>query len=110
MVIDEVAVRVSFTLETSVLLCALGVDRALGERGGVREWLVPSVEELGSSRRLTLPGFSIGSATEVLDEDAGEEGEGVEVGFGFGDGYDLAAFEAGLCEGLLEGVSDEAVS
>ena len=50
------------------------------------------------SRSYLYPGFSIGSATEVLDEDAGEEGEGVEVGFGFGDGYDLAAFEAGLCE------------
>ena len=35
---DEIAARVSFTLETSVLLCALGVDREVLERGGVREW------------------------------------------------------------------------
>ena len=35
---DEVAARVSFTLETSVLLCALGVDRAVFERGGFWEW------------------------------------------------------------------------
>lgn len=34
---DEVAARVSFTLETSVLLCALGVDREFFERGGVWE-------------------------------------------------------------------------
>ena len=35
--------------------------------------------------------FSFGSAAEVLDDDAGEEGDGVEVGFGFGDGYDLGS-------------------
>ena len=34
-------------------------------------------------------GFSFGSAAEVLDEDAGEEGDGIEVGFGFGDSYDF---------------------
>ena len=37
LVIDEVAVRVSFTLETSVLLCALGVDRAAFERSAFWE-------------------------------------------------------------------------
>ena len=33
-----------------------------------------------------------------MDDDAGEEGDGVEVGFGFGDGYDLgpAACESSL--------------
>jgi hypothetical protein len=40
---------------------------------------------------LTLRRFSFGSAAEVLDDDAGEEGGGVEVGFGFGDGYDFGA-------------------
>jgi hypothetical protein len=33
---------------------------------------------------LTIPGFPFGSAAEVLDDDTGEEGDGVEVGFGFG--------------------------
>ena len=40
---------------------------------------------------MTLQGFSFGSAAEVLDDEAGEEGDGVEVGFGFGDGYDEVA-------------------
>jgi hypothetical protein len=40
---------------------------------------------------MILVGFSLGSAAEVLDDDAREEGDGVEVGFGFRDGYDLAA-------------------
>ncbi len=40
--------------------------------------------KFGSSRRLTLHGFALGSAAEVLDDDAGEEGYGVEVGFSFG--------------------------
>jgi hypothetical protein len=45
---------------------------------------------------MTLQGFSFGSAAEELDDDAGEEGGGVEVGFGFGDCYDEATttFEA----------------
>jgi hypothetical protein len=38
---------------------------------------------------MTLRRFSFGSATEVLDDDAGEEGDGVKVGFG--DGYDLGS-------------------
>jgi hypothetical protein len=33
---------------------------------------------------MTLQGFSFGSAAEVLDEEANEEGDGVEVGFSFG--------------------------
>jgi len=54
--------------------------------------------------------FSFGSAAEVLDDDADEEGDGVEVGFGFGDGYDFCASEAGLTEGIFKGVSDEATT
>ena len=59
---------------------------------------------------MILVGFSFGSAAEVLDDDAGEEGDGVEVGFGFGDGYDFCASEAGLTEGIFKGVSDEATT
>ena len=47
--------------------------------------------KFGSCGTMTLQGFSFGSAAEILDDDAGEEGYGVEVGFGFGDGYDLGA-------------------
>ena len=68
-----------------------------------------SEEEFGSGRRLTLPGFSLGSAAEVLDDDASEEGDGVEVGFGFGDGYDFGA-AAGTGEALFKSVSDEATA
>ena len=57
---------------------------------------------------MTLQGFSFGSAAEILEDKAGEEGDGGEVGFGFGDGYDLVAFEAGFVEGLRKGVPDEA--
>jgi hypothetical protein len=59
---------------------------------------------------MTLQRFEFGSAAEVLDDDAGEEGDGVEVGFGFGDGYDFCASEAGLTEGIFKGVSDEATT
>jgi hypothetical protein len=45
-----------------------------------------------------------------LGDDAREEGDGVEVGFGFGDGYDFCASEAGLTEGIFKGVSDEATT
>ena len=45
---------------------------------------------LGSCGTMTQ-GFSLGSAAEVLDDEACEEGDAVEVGFGFGDGYDEAA-------------------
>ena len=82
---------------------------------------MPSVEEFGSSRRLTLQGFAMSSwaveeasavagDAELVDGSAEDEEDAGEVGFRFGDSYDLAAFEVGLCEGLLEGVSDEAVS
>jgi len=47
---------------------------------------------------------------EVLDYDAGEKRDGVEVGFGFGDGYDFCASEAGLAEGIFKGVSYEATT
>ena len=57
---------------------------------------------------MTLQGFSFGSAAEILEDKAGEEGDGGEVGFGFGDGYDLVAIEAGFVEGLRKGVPDEA--
>ena len=59
---------------------------------------------------MTLRGFSFGSAAEVLDDDAREEGDGVEVGFGFGDGYDFGARKAGVAEGVFKGVSDEATT
>jgi hypothetical protein len=59
---------------------------------------------------MTLQSFSFGSAAEVLDDDAGEKGNGVEVGFGFGDGYDFCASEAGLAEGIFKGVSYETAS
>ena len=57
--------------------------------------------------KMTLRRFSFGSAAEVLDDDAGEEGDGVEVGFGFGDGYDFAIVG---CTCDLEGVANEADS
>ena len=43
---------------------------------------------------------------EVLDYDAGEECEGVEVGFGFRDGYDevAASGEAAIDESTSDGV------
>ena len=47
-----------------------------------------------------------GSAAEELDDDAGEEGDGVEVGFGFGDGYD---FGAAACESSLKPAPMEVV-
>jgi hypothetical protein len=39
-----------------------------------------------------------------LDGGAGKEGDGVEVGFGFGDGYDFAIVDS-TCD--LEGVPNE---
>ena len=42
---------------------------------------------------------------DLVEGDAEEEGDGGDVGFGFGDGYDLVAFETGLAEGLLKRVS-----
>jgi hypothetical protein len=56
---------------------------------------------------MILVGFSFGSAAKVLDDDAGEERDGVEVGFGFGDGYDFAIVGS-TCD--LEGVANEAAS
>jgi len=53
--------------------------------------------------------FLLGSAAEVLDGDASEENDGIEEGFGFGDGYDFCA-TAGTHEVFSEAVSDEAVS
>jgi hypothetical protein len=50
---------------------------------------------------MALPVF--GLAAEVLDDDAGEEGDGVEVGFGFGDGYD---FGSAACESSLKPASN----
>jgi len=41
-------------------------------------------ETFGSCGTMTLQGFSFGSAAEELDEEAKEEGDGVEVGFSFG--------------------------
>ena len=60
---------------------------------------------------MLLQGFTLGSAAEVLDDAAGEEDDGVEVGFGFGDGYDLgASSKAGLNKRPLKGVSYETAS
>ena len=70
---------------------------------------------------MTLQGFAFGSAADVLDDDAGEEalavageadlvegdaeeeGDGGDVGFGFGDGYD---FGAAACESSLKSASN----
>ncbi len=54
---------------------------------------------------ISLQALSLGSVAEVLDDEAGEEGDGVEVGFGFGDGYD---FGAAAAEALLEAASRKA--
>ena len=51
--------------------------------------------------------FLLGSAADVLDGEAGEENDGIEEGFGFGDGCDFCATAA---EAPVEAVSDEAVS
>ena len=53
---------------------------------------------------------AVAGEAELVDGSAEDQEDAGEVGFRFGDSYDLAACEAGLCEGLLEGVSDEAVS
>jgi hypothetical protein len=58
--------------------------------------------------RIKFQKFLLGSAADELDKDAGEEGDGVKVGFGFGDGYDFGA--AAGRESLLEAISDEAVA
>ena len=83
-----------------------GIWAAL-ERGGVCEWVVYSEEEFGSCGTMTQGG-SLGSAPKVLDDDAGEEEHGGEVGFGFGDGYDEATttFEAAV----YQSISYEAVA
>ena len=70
---------------------------------------------------MTLQGFAFGSAADVLDDDAGEEalavageadlvegdaeeeGDGGDVGFGFGDGYDLGS---AACESSLKSASN----
>ena len=70
-----------------------------GHRGcrAVKSWV----------RRESKPtNFSFGSAADVLDDEAGEEGDGVEVGFGFGDGYDFRA-ASGTREALLKPASNE---
>ena len=42
---------------------------------------------------------------ELVDAEAEEKEDAGDVGFGFGDGYDLVAFETGFAEGLLKRVS-----
>ena len=56
---------------------------------------------------MTLQRFEFGSAAEVLNDDAGEESDGGDVGFGFRDGYDFAIVDS-VCD--LEGVPNEAAS
>ena len=62
---------------------------------------------LGHAGGWLSKGFLFDSAADVLDNEAGKEGEGVEVGFGLGDGYDevAVAFEATD----FKSFSDEAV-
>ena len=55
---------------------------------------------------IILQGLSPGSAADVLDDEASDEDDGIEEGFGFGDGYDFRA-SAGR-EALIEAISDEA--
>jgi hypothetical protein len=57
---------------------------------------------------MILQGFSFGSAAEVLDGEACEENDGIEEGFGFGDGYYFRA--AAGREALIEAISDEAAA
>ena len=59
--------------------------------------------KFGSCGSRNLQGFSFGSAAAVLDDDAREEGDGVEVGFGFWDGYDLGS---AACESSLKPASN----
>ena len=56
---------------------------------------------------MILQGFSLGSAAEVLDGEACEENDGIEEGFGFGDGYDFCATAA---EALVEAISNKAAA
>ena len=56
---------------------------------------------------MALPVF--GLAAEV-DDATEEEDHAGEVGFGFGDCYDFGAGEAGIAEGPLEAIADEAGS
>jgi hypothetical protein len=57
---------------------------------------------------MTLKGFSFGSAAEVLDGEACEEGDGIKEGFGFRDGYDFAATARESAD--FESASNEAVA
>ena len=68
----------------------------------------PSEEEFGSCGTMTLKGFSFGSAAEVLDGEACEEGDGIKEGFGFRDGYDFAATARESAD--FESASNEAVA
>jgi len=53
------------------------------------EGAAPSAHSFPVRRMMTLQGVLLGSAAEVLNDDCCEEGEGVEVGFRLGDGYDF---------------------
>lgn len=57
---------------------------------------------------MILQGLSPGLSADVLDDEAGEEGDGIEEGFGFGDGYDFGA--DAWRESLFEAISDEAAA
>ena len=63
------------------------------ESAATLPWQTNALMSSSASREFwrTFRGFSLGSAAEVLDADAREEGDGAEVGFGFGDGYDEVA-------------------
>jgi hypothetical protein len=57
---------------------------------------------------MILQGFLLGSAADVLDDEAGEENDGIEEGFGLRDGYDFAATARESAD--FESASNEAVA
>ena len=63
------------------------------ESAATLPWQTNALMSSSASREFgrTFRGFSLGSAAEVLDAHAREEGDGAEVGFGFGDSYDEVA-------------------
>jgi len=53
---------------------------------------------------------SLSSAAEVLDDDAGEKRDGVEVGFGFGDSDDFGSAAYDLTAAPRETIDFESVA
>jgi len=99
-----------FSRGAAFLLDAIAALPRKSDPGGAASlpWQTIALVCDGASRefgKMTLRRFSFGSAAKVLDDDDGEERDGVEVGFGFGDGYDFAIVG---CTCDLEGVANEA--